>query len=83
MTNRRANYPPMPGNRHEVRKTKPFALHRTPMSEAVERAMREMRARRKAEREPHPIYTPAPWPWNWYEKAQRAFRKFWLRLKNK
>lgn len=45
--------------------------------------MREMRARRKAEREPHPIYTPAPWPWNWYEKAQRAFRKFWLRLKNK
>lgn len=76
MTNRRANYPPVPKDRHEVGKTKPFAFHRTRMSVAVAAAMAELRAKQQAELEETVLPSP-PWPWSWWEELKTQCRRFW------
>lgn len=76
MTNRRANYPPVPADRHQRRKTKPFAFHRTPMNEAVRRAFNPDRYSPV-----HPSQPPLRGFWGWYERCQRALRRGLQRLK--
>lgn len=80
MTNRRANYPPVPGNRHTVRKTAPFAFHRTRMSVAVAAALAELRAKHLANIEREGLPTP-PWPWSWWEMLKLKCRRLWWWLR--